>query len=341
MKRGRKLSRKVKIDVNLKKIDKTPNNIIGLKEGKIKDKYIVLGAHYDHLGIGNYSGAYLKNYGQIHNGADDNASGTAALIELAHILKDYENHYSLLFIAFSGEELGLLGSKALFNDKHLNPEDLRLMINMDMVGRLDKESKELTVYGTKTAIEFDTIVQNINKPFSFKLKPIAHSPGNSDHAAFYQEKVPVLFFNTSLHGDYHKPTDDAEKINMNGIATISNYIRDLIFKLDSEDQTITYNLIKEPNKGKVRKFSVYIGTLPNYGYQGKGFKIDGASPGSPAEKAGLLKGDIITSLNNQKVENIYDYMGVLSSLKAGQKVSVLVKREEKLLTLSLTPGSKN
>jgi aminopeptidase YwaD len=341
MKRGRGLSKKVSINVNIKRIEKEPINIVAYKEGVIKDKYIVLGAHYDHLGLGYQSGAYNKNTGQIHNGADDNASGTAALIEIAHLLKDYQNHYSILFMAFSGEELGLLGSKALFKDKVLNPNDIRMMINMDMIGRLNSENREMTVYAAKTAIEFDTIVTHVNKPYAFNLKPVDHSPGNSDHAAFYQEKIPVLFFNTELHNDYHKPSDDADKINIEGLADISNFIRDLITKVDLPDQKITYNYVKEPNKGAVRQFSVYIGTLPNYGYQGKGFKIDGASTNSPAEKAGMMKGDIIVSLDKQKIENIYDYMGVLGSLKAGKEVPVIVKRDEKLVTLVLIPGSKN
>ncbi|MCB0278501.1 MAG: M28 family peptidase [Calditrichaeota bacterium] len=335
------LSKRVSFHAEIERLQQEPVNIVAMKSGKKSDEYIIFGAHYDHLGLGYQSGGYKENAGQIHNGADDNASGTTGLIELAYMLDSYSPNYTVLFMAFSGEELGLLGSKALIEQDIVDPTKVKVMINMDMIGRLDPSEKALTIFGSGTGAEFDTLLAQIKPMYDLVLKPVEHSPGNSDHASFYREKIPVLFFNTALHSDYHKPTDDADLINYNGEATVVNFISDVYQKLDMPAQTVTYVEIAEPAQQRMSPFRVYIGTHPDYAYQGKGLKITGMSPASPAEKAGMQKNDILVEMDGKKIENIYDYMGVLGSLEPDKEIPIKVKRDEKVVELKMTPAPKN
>lgn len=314
------------------------NNVIGVKQGELADKYIVLGAHYDHLGHGKQSGVFSQHAGMIHNGADDNASGTAALMELAHKFNGVKTKYSIVFMAFSGEELGLLGAREIFKQKLIDPKSIVAMFNMDMVGRLNAE-RELTIYGTGTGSTFIASLDSLNKTYGFTIKGIKYTPGNSDHHAFYKEGVPVLFFNTGLHGDYHRPSDDANLINAEGIAQIADFVGDVIVKTSEKDAP-AFAEVEEPNKRKVAPFKVYIGTNPDYAYQGKGLYLTGTSKGSPAEAAGLIKNDIIVAIDGKKIDNVYDYMGVLGGLTAGKEVDVKAKRDGKEITLKLTPAPK-
>jgi hypothetical protein len=326
------------IQTSINRPDLVSNNIVGIKKGRNTQKYIVLGAHYDHLGLGYQSGGFNNNVGQIHNGADDNASGTSGLIELAYKFKDVDTEYSIVFMAFSGEELGLLGARELVKQNKIENTDIIAMINMDMIGRLNNEN-EVTIYGTETGSTFVAALDSVNNAHQLTLKKIAYTPGNSDHFAFYQDSVPVLFFNTGLHGDYHRPSDDADLINSNGIASIVNFIGDLIPRISAGEVPV-FTEVEEPNQRKVAPFKVYIGTNPDYAFQGKGLLLTGTSAGSPAEEAGFLKGDIVKSIDGRDINNIYDYMSVLGYLEAGKPVEAKVLRNKKEVSLKLTPAQK-
>lgn len=291
---------------------------------------IILGAHYDHLGFGEDKNA-LDALHEVHNGADDNASGTAALIELARMLQNTSaknNNY--LFINFSGEELGLFGSKYWIDNPTLNITP-NYMINMDMVGRYDTTHK-LTIggYGTSPLwSEIFTTVSNKNLLIKFD----SSGSGPSDHASFYRANIPVLFFFTGSHSDYHKTTDDWEKINFNGEKDIIHLIYNIIQTADSKGK-FEFLKTREQQAGKAT-FKVSLGVIPDYGYTGTGLRIEGATPGKIGEKIGLQAGDILTQLGDYKFVDINSYMEVLSKFKKGDATKLHIKRGEKELVFDI------
>ena len=315
-------------------------NVVGVLEGSdpvLKHEHIVIGAHYDHLGRGG-EGSLAARTGEIHHGADDNASGTAGLIELARIFSAQRPKLkrTLVFIAFGGEEEGLLGSNYYVNHALVPLEKTIAMINMDMIGRM-KDSK-LMIGGVGTATEWRGII-TADSASTFDLALSDDGYGPSDHSSFYMKKIPVLFFFTGTHNDYHKPSDTFDKINYNDEARILSLVARIVRDIDAADKRLTYVTAKsEPPR--VGGFRVYLGTIPNYADTTDGLLLDGVRDDSPAAKAGLKAGDRIVKIGNRDVKNVYDYTHALGEMKAGQEYVVEVVRGGEKLTLKITPEAR-
>ncbi len=294
---------------------------------------VVIGAHFDHLGHGIFGSLYTGEPA-IHNGADDNASGVAALLLLAKRLKNSNaNHNNYLFIAFSGEELGLYGSKYFVNHPTIDLNTVNYMLNMDMVGRLNEE-KKLAIQGVGTSPVWKEELARMENT-GIKTKTSESGIGPSDHTSFYLQDLPVLHFFTGQHADYHKPSDDSELVNYEGILTVSNFILQLIEQLD-DDGKLAFTKTKDEDKGKeAANFKVTLGIMPDYMSDVKGLRIDGVKEDNPAAKAGMQKGDIIIQMGELKVKDIYDYMKGLGKYKKGDHVMVKVKRAEEVLDLEV------
>jgi hypothetical protein len=295
---------------------------------------IVIGAHYDHLGLGHDHNSLDANpEGKIHNGADDNASGTAAVLELARYFakNKVKEQHNFLFLCFSGEELGLVGSKKFTERPTIDLSTVSFMLNMDMVGRLNAE-KTLVLGGVGTSPSFVPLVNNLST--TLKIKQDSSGMGPSDHSSFYLKNIPVLFAFTGQHMDYHKPSDDADLINYAGEVMVLEYLTQLIEKLD-----VTPKLTFQETKNKSNdtpSFKVTMGIMPDYTYEGKGVKVDGVTDGKPAAKAGVQRGDVIVGLGSLEVPDIQAYMKGLASHKKGDQTTVRVKRgaEEKVLDVT-------
>lgn len=308
----------IKIGFTSKK--KTGNNVIGYIDNGAAQT-IVIGAHYDHLGLGEDANA-LDTIKGIHNGADDNASGTAAMIELARLLvAQPAKTHNYLFIAFSGEELGLLGSKYWLENPTVKV-NTNYMINLDMVGRYDA-TKALTVGGYGTSPEWSNIFTAVNDK-SISIKFDSTGGGPSDHASFYRKNIPVLFFFTGSHADYHKVSDDFDKINYDGQLQIVKLISRIINATETKGK-LAFTKTAEPKIGAT-KLPVTLGVIPDYSYSGTGLRIDGVSPQKLAEKIGLKAGDILTRLGDHNITDITTYMTALGSFKKGDKTSLRILR---------------
>jgi len=301
------------------------HNVIGyLNNGATNT--IIIGAHYDHLGHGEDGNSMIRNdVTQIHNGADDNASGTAAVIELAKMLKASKlksNNY--LFIAFSGEELGLFGSKYFTEHPSINLSTVDYMINLDMVGRLADSTKSLTIGGVGTSPAWGTVLSSVPNKY-FALKYDSSGVGPSDHTSFYRKNIPVLFFFTGLHPDYHKPTDDANKINYTGELMILKYLEAIVERTNKENK-LAFTPTREAQTGTTARFSVTLGIMPDYSFSGAGVRVDGVSDNRPAQKAGIKTGDVIVQLGDHQVTSLDSYMQALGKFKKGETTKVKFKR---------------
>jgi aminopeptidase YwaD len=353
-------------------------NVIGTLPGsdpKLKNEVIVIGAHYDHLGLGGEGSGSLSARTGIHHGADDNASGVAGLIELARMLSSQRLKRTVVFIAFSGEEEGLIGSSYYVNHPIVPLTNTVAMINMDMIGRL--KDKNLIVGGVGTAQEWRSLIDADNsmgsmtvslntaptgppsaanlpivigangqpvvtmdpaKQFMLTLNEDGYGP--SDHSSFYGKQVPVLFFWTGTHNDYHKPSDTADKINYEGEARIVSFVNKIIRDIDQSDKRPTYAVAKSDSQGRSMGFRVYLGTIPNYAESNDGLKLDGVRDDSPASRAGLKAGDRIVKMAGHEVKNVYDYTYALGEMKAGQEYEVEIVRGSERLTLRITPAAR-
>lgn len=316
----------------------TARNVVGFLDNGAA-KTIVIGAHYDHLGYGMQSGSLSPgSVGMIHNGADDNASGTSGVIELAQYLatNDLKERYNFLFIAFSAEELGLIGSKYFVDNPTIPLESIAFMINMDMIGRYEA-SRGLTIGGWGTTSWWGKMIPDIVKKEGLQYKADSSGIGPSDHTSFYTKKVPVLFFFTGAHSDYHKPIDDADRINGEGAASVLNIITGLMTRIEKENGDPDYLEAANPHAQNTRSsFKVTMGVMPDYNFTGKGIKIDGVTGGRPAELAGIKSGDIVTKIGAYPIKDIYEYMDVLGKHEKGQKVEVEYIRENKSRKTQLT-----
>ena len=282
---------------------------------------VVIGAHYDHLGYNEDKNA-LDTGHIIHNGADDNASGTGALLEIARLLQQKSPaHNNYLFLHFSGEELGLLGSKYWIENPTM-PGAINYMLNMDMVGRYDTSHK-LTVGGYGTSSKWSAIWNAVSTPLIVKFDSTGSGP--SDHASFYRAGIPVQFFFTGSHVDYHKATDDADKINYEATAQIVTLAYQMMGITDSLPK-LDFIKTTEPQMGRSTKFTVSLGVIPDYGYSGTGMRIDGVSPGKLAEKLGLKAGDILLQLGEYKFVDVNSYMQTLGKFKKGDQTELRIKR---------------
>ena len=331
-----------KISTEVKEVEAISWNVGGYLEGndpELKNEWVIIGAHFDHLGMGGEGSLYRGDEPQIHNGADDNASGTTGVLELAEKFASQKDKLkrSIAFFTFSGEELGLLGSNYLVNNLPFPDENAVTMINMDMIGRLKDSS--LIVYGTGTSSSWKDVLNKYND-YGFKLTFNDEGFGPSDHSSFYGMKIPVLFFFTGTHEDYHKPSDDAEKINLKGQENILNYVYDVVAEIDRNTERPDYLLVETKTSGQMFARKVYVGTVPDFASNVDGYKISGVSEGSPAQLAGLKGGDIIISFGGKKISNIYDFTYALGDFVPGDEVDVIVKRGEEEKTFHMKLASK-
>jgi hypothetical protein len=333
----------------------TTKNVIGVLEGAGPDaeETIVVGGHYDHLGHGGMTSGSLAFLSKdIHNGADDNASGTALVMELAHRLGRRPDPLPrrVVFMAFSGEEKGLLGSRH-YVEYPLYPLDKTvMMINFDMVGRLNDKS-ELTIVGTGSTAGIEEIVDSLGTAAGFKVKKVkgvSDGFGGSDHESFYNKNVPILFPFTGLHADYHRPSDDTERINFAGMARIADLGEILLLDVARRPTRPAFTKaagavnphgVTSPDPGRVG-MGAYLGTVPDYGSEEKGVKLTAVREGSPAEKGGIKGGDVIVGYGGKPIATIYDYTDSLGRNKPGDKVEIVVKRDGKEVTLTVTLGSR-
>lgn len=313
---------KINISVTFHQQIRKVRNVLGFINNNATHT-VILGAHYDHLGLGEDKNA-LDTFKNIHNGADDNASGSAALLELARLLKQTNctnNNY--LVMHFSGEELGLIGSKHWLENRTINIST-NYMLNMDMVGRYDTAHK-LTIGGYGTSPVWGEVLPGITSSIITKYDSTGSGP--SDHAAFYRKDIPVLFFFTGSHSDYHKISDDFEKINYEGEADILKLILKIIDNTNSKGK-LAFTKTAEPAMGKSSRFTVSLGVIPDYGFSGTGVRIDGVSPGKIAERVGLQAGDILLQLGEYKFTDVMSYMQTLSKFKKEDKTKLTIKRKD-------------
>lgn len=321
----------VDLQMALGKKNTTGHNIIGYVDNGAAHT-IIIGAHYDHLGFGEDNNSTDPGVHEVHNGADDNASGTAAVIELAKIVKDSKfkkNNY--LFICFSGEELGLLGSKYFTENPTISLDAVNYMINMDMIGRLDDATKKIIIGGYGTSPVWSKILPEKTKSLTVKFDSSGIGP--SDHTSFYLKNIPVLFFFTGMEKDYHKATDDVDKINFDGEFRVIQYIEKILKETDN-DQKISFLKTREP-KMETAHFSVTLGFMPDYSFSGKGVRVDAVIEGKTAEKIGIKGGDVITQLGIYPVNDIYGYMEDLGKFKKGDATTVTVVRGNESLNFNV------
>jgi aminopeptidase YwaD len=331
-----------RITTEVKEVEAVSWNVGGFIEGndpELKNEWVIIGAHFDHLGMGGEGSLYRGDKPQIHNGADDNASGTTGVLELAEKFASQKDKLkrSVAFFTFSGEELGLLGSNYLVNNLPFPAADAVTMINMDMIGRLKDSS--LIVYGTGTSSNWKDLLNKENK-YGFKLTFNDEGFGPSDHSSFYGAKIPVLFFFTGTHEDYHKPSDDTEKINFDGEEKILDYVYNIALDIDNTPERPDYLLVEKKQTGQMFTRKVYVGTVPDFASNVDGYKISGVSEGSPAQLAGLQGGDIIISFGGKKISNIYDFTYALGDFVPGDVVDVIVKRGKEEITYKIKLASK-
>ncbi len=314
------------LDVKIAQLDGDAHNVIGFINNK-KKKTIVIGAHQDHLGYNEYGGSRTKEEGLIHNGADDNASGVAMIMQMMRKIKSSKklrkNNY--LFIAFSGEEQGLLGSNYFVNHPTIDMSTVKYMLNFDMVGRLDSAKKVIMIYGVGTSPEWKKGLEKINTDSTrIKIKTTESGTGSSDHTSFYFKNIPVLHYFTGQHKDYHMPSDDENLINYSGMYEVYGVVMKMI-KAVNKTKIFPFTPTKQEETTRM-SFKVTLGIMPDYIYDGIGLKVDGVNLGKPGEKAGMLKGDIILKMGDRTINNIQDYMKALSSFEKGQTIPVVVKR---------------
>ena len=347
--------------IDLQRHESPSFNVVGILPGsdpKLKNEAIVIGAHYDHLGLGG-EGSLAPREGEIHHGADDNASGTAGVLELARMFtQGPKPRRTIVFVAFSGEEEGLIGSNYYVNHPVVPLANTVAMINMDMIGRL--KDQKLSIGGVGTAQEWkdeikrtqDSFTSSQNLPASagnhsssasaspFALTLNEDGYGASDHSSFYAKQIPVLFFWTGTHSDYHKPSDTAEKINYQGEARIVSFVARIVGDIEKSDKRPTYTVAKSESPGRSTGFRVYLGTIPNYADSNDGLLLDGVRDDSPAAKAGIKAGDKIVKMAGRDVKNVYDYTYALGEMKAGEEYEVELMRGGQRITLKIRPEAR-
>ena len=321
------------VGAEVEKIEKTGHNILGMIDNGAATT-IVIGAHYDHLGYG-AEGSLYRGEPAIHNGADDNASGTAALIELARFLKTSDlkkNNY--LIMAYSGEEKGLLGSNYYVKHPTVDLNTINYMINMDMVGRLKPDEKTLLINGTGTSPRWKTLMDSISVD-GVKIKQTESGVGPSDHTSFYLQNLPVLHFFSGTHQDYHKPSDDENLINYEGELSIIHMIENVI-RLTNNSGKLAFTKTKDDQNEDAPKFKVTLGVVPDYAFDGEGMRIDGVTEGRPAAAAGLEPGDVVIQIGEHKVLDMMSYMKALSKFNKGETTKVKVLRHNQEIIKDIT-----
>lgn len=341
---------KLKLGTAVERIRQADQNVVGvLPPGGAhgRQTYILIGAHYDHLGRGEMNTlARKEEEGAIHNGADDNASGVAAVLELAAALADdYKKNpetfaHGLMFAFWSGEELGLIGSSHFAEHPPVSLTNLIAYVNFDMVGRLRENKLQLQGVASSTIWRRLIEKRNVAAGFNLALQDDPYLP--TDATALYSKGVPVLNFFTGSHDDYHRPSDDSERLNYEGLTRITRFARVLILDLAKDPARPEYVKVEGGNRGGGREaLRVYLGTIPDYASDANGLKLSGVRGGSPAEKAGLKAGDVVVEFGGQKIANVYDYTYALEAAKIGQPIQIVVLREGQRLTLQIVPAARN
>ncbi|NNF13237.1 MAG: M28 family peptidase [Gemmatimonadetes bacterium] len=339
---------RMETDVSETRVD--ARNIAAVLPGAdpaLRDEYVIVGAHYDHLGLGG-EGSLAPDSRDIHNGADDNASGTAAVIEIARLLSEGAPlERSVLFLAFTGEERGLWGSTYFVGNPTVELDDVVAMLNLDMVGRVVDD--EVTVFGFATAEEWDAVVDQANASLTDPLA-VAKAPdgfGPSDHAAFHGEGLPVLHFFSNTHADYHRPSDDWQKINMDGINRVSQLTAAVTRALASPQVSLTPTPQERPSAPTQASssssgggYGPYLGTIPDMTPRDSGLRLTGVREGSPAEEGGLQAGDVVVEFAGRAITDIYSYTYALQDHAPGDEVEIVVDRDGERVTLSVTLGER-
>ncbi len=315
----------------------TVNNVLAWLPGQT-DEYVILGAHYDHLGRGNFDSLAPSQIGQIHPGADDNASGTAGVLELARLLAPKRGQFkrSILFMNFAGEELGLLGSAAWVQNPTRPLSKAVAMLNMDMIGRI-KDDK-VYIGGVGTGSTFKPVLEQAQRDAPFKIEYSAGGYSSSDHTSFVTKKIPVLFFFSGLHSDYHKPSDTADKINAPSAARLLDMVRSVAVQLADAPDAPAFQVVAEdkpPAGGGGGGYGPYFGSIPDFGQTENGVKFSDVKPNSPAAKAGLKGGDILIQFGDKPIKNLYDFTDALRRSKVGDIVEVKVLRDGQPLTVNV------
>ncbi|MHB1327527.1 MAG: M28 family peptidase [Gemmatimonadales bacterium] len=315
-------------------------NVVAMIPGTdraLRDEYVVVGAHYDHLGDGHANS--LGAAGEIHNGADDNASGTAALIEIARRFVAAPAGRTVVLVAFSGEEFGLLGSAAYVRSAPVSMERTVAMVNLDMVGRLRNE--RLLVFGSETATEFPALLDSLNQSFRFDLNYSGDGFGRSDQQSFYLARKPVLHVFTDLHEDYHRPSDDWDKINLPGLVRVAAYTTDVVRAIADRRAPLNFVMKAPPaHSGTAAApvsagYGAYLGSIPDMGSGGTGVRLSGVRPDSPADKAGLTEGDVLLRIGDFEIADLQAMTDALRSYKPGDTAAVRYRRgaEERSTTV--------
>ncbi len=326
---------KVDIAINTRKTEKTGRNVIGFINNNAPNT-VIIGAHYDHLGYGESGGSLHAGMPDIHNGADDNASGVAVLLQLANNLHNNPDAKACnyLFIAFSGEELGLYGSNYYVQHPTVPLAQVNYMLNYDMVGRLDTTTRTLTINGVGTSPQWSVL--NTITTGNLHIKTTESGVGPSDHTSFYWQKIPAIHFFTGIHADYHKPADDAEKVNTEGVEAILDYSMSLITTLNKQNEKLQFTPTKTEESQKAPKYKITLGIMPDYAYEGTGIRLTGVIDGRPAQNAGLQAGDVIIKIGNKPIINMHSYMEALSLLKAGDATTIKILRNETESDINIT-----
>jgi hypothetical protein len=322
----------------------TGKNVIGVLPGRdpdLRNEIVIVGAHYDHLGLGKFGALDPDSAGQIHNGADDNASGVSALIQIARTLTRMPPARTVVFIAFSGEEAGLLGSEYYVKHPVFPLTSTYAMVNMDMVGRLRED--KLLVYGSATATEFPGLLDSLNATARFDLKASGDGWGRSDQSSFYGAGRPVLHLFTDLHEDYHRTTDDWEKINADGLARVADFTGNLVRALADRRAPLTFVNVAQPvaaASSSASGYGAYLGTVPDMSGNPGGVRLTGVRAGSPAEQAGLQGNDIITRIGEAPVTDLQAMTNALRQHRPGDVVEIRFLREGTEQRVNVTLGTR-
>jgi hypothetical protein len=332
---------RIRIATDIMRIRKSVRNVIGAMPGSdtvMKNEWVVVGGHYDHLGLGDQHSLAPSLVGQIHHGADDNASGTAGVIELARLATRHRNSFkrSVLFMTFAGEELGLLGSNYFVNHPTVPLENVMGMINLDMIGRVTND--RLFVEGVGTSPNFKPWVDEFNKTVGMKLDYSNSGFGGSDHMSFNLKRIPVVFFFSGLHADYHKPSDTYDKINAEGAIKVLSLVSMTLERMATEPKRLQYTEVREPQQpgGGGSGYGPYFGSIPDFRDDLMGVLFADVTPNSPAAKAGLKAGDLMVAFDGKTIENLYDFTYALRARKAGDVVPVVVKRNGQDVKVNVT-----
>jgi len=330
----------VSLNVEIENTRATVNNVLAYLPGR-SDEYIIIGAHYDHLGRGNFDSLAPSQIGQLHPGADDNASGTSGVLELARLFAPLKEQLQrgILFANFAGEELGLLGSAEWVKEPTMPLEKAVAMLNMDMIGRIKDE--KIYIGGVGTGSTFKSMLEQAQGKSNFKIEYSAGGYSASDHTSFVTKRIPVLFFFSGLHSDYHKPSDTWEKINSEGAARLLDMVSSVGLQLATASEKPAFVVVAEnnPHTGTPSSggggYGPYFGSIPDFGQTENGVRFSDVKPESPAAKAGFRAGDVLIQFGDKPINNLYDFTDALRRSKIGQVVEVTVLRDGKLMKASV------